>query len=100
MAERAAALGGRLEIEVWRVPDRNLVRKVRETRVGQGGIDAFMHAYELSSKEGVVLMCLAEALLRIPDPETANMLIRDKLRDAEGQLLVTVRGKGYRWKAP
>ncbi|MGH6892904.1 MAG: bifunctional proline dehydrogenase/L-glutamate gamma-semialdehyde dehydrogenase PutA, partial [Dongiaceae bacterium] len=34
-------------------------------------------------KEGVVLMCLAEALLRIPDPETANMLIRDKLRDAD-----------------
>ena len=62
---------------------RQLVRKVRENRVGQGGIDAFMHAYELSSKEGVVLMCLAEALLRIPDPETANMLIRDKLRDAD-----------------
>jgi RHH-type proline utilization regulon transcriptional repressor/proline dehydrogenase/delta 1-pyrroline-5-carboxylate dehydrogenase len=62
---------------------RQLVQKVRENRVGQGGIDAFMHAYELSSKEGVVLMCLAEALLRIPDPETANMLIRDKLRDAD-----------------
>jgi RHH-type proline utilization regulon transcriptional repressor/proline dehydrogenase/delta 1-pyrroline-5-carboxylate dehydrogenase len=62
---------------------RRLVQKVRENRVGQGGIDAFMHAYELSSKEGVVLMCLAEALLRIPDPETANMLIKDKLRDAD-----------------
>ncbi|HWA50747.1 MAG TPA: bifunctional proline dehydrogenase/L-glutamate gamma-semialdehyde dehydrogenase, partial [Dongiaceae bacterium] len=62
---------------------RALVEKVRENRVGQGGIDAFMHAYELSSKEGVVLMCLAEALLRIPDPETANMLIKDKLRDAD-----------------
>src|ERR1700752_5377886 len=62
---------------------RLLVQKVRENRVGQGGIDAFMHAYELSSKEGMVLMCLAEALLRIPDPETANMLIRDKLRDAD-----------------
>lgn len=62
---------------------RKLVEQVRENRVGQGGIDAFMHAYELSSKEGVVLMCLAEALLRIPDPETANMLIKDKLRDAD-----------------
>jgi RHH-type proline utilization regulon transcriptional repressor/proline dehydrogenase/delta 1-pyrroline-5-carboxylate dehydrogenase len=62
---------------------RALVEKVRENRVGQGGIDAFMHAYELSSKEGVVLMCLAEALLRIPDPETANLLIKDKLRDAD-----------------
>ena len=54
---------------------RQLVRKVRENRVGQGGIDAFMHAYELSSKEGVVLMCLAEALLRIPDSDTAEKLI-------------------------
>src|SRR5690349_8856710 len=62
---------------------RKLVDSVRANRVGQGGIDAFMHAYELSSKEGVVLMCLAEALLRIPDPETANMLIKDKLRDAD-----------------
>lgn len=62
---------------------RALVEEVRKNRVGQGGIDAFMHAYELSSKEGVVLMCLAEALLRIPDSETANQLIRDKLRDAD-----------------
>src|SRR5262245_54035647 len=62
---------------------RQLVQKVRENRVGQGGIDAFMHAYELSSREGVVLMCLAEALLRIPDPETANMLIKDKLVGAD-----------------
>jgi len=62
---------------------RALVETVRKNRVGQGGIDAFMHAYELSSKEGVILMCLAEALLRIPDAETANMLIRDKLKDAD-----------------
>jgi RHH-type proline utilization regulon transcriptional repressor/proline dehydrogenase/delta 1-pyrroline-5-carboxylate dehydrogenase len=62
---------------------RKLVEEVRRNRVGQGGIDAFMHAYELSSKEGVVLMCLAEALLRIPDSETANQLIRDKLKEAD-----------------
>ncbi|MBI2257179.1 MAG: bifunctional proline dehydrogenase/L-glutamate gamma-semialdehyde dehydrogenase PutA [Proteobacteria bacterium] len=62
---------------------RALVEEVRRNRVGQGGIDAFMHAYELSSKEGVVLMCLAEALLRIPDSETANQLIRDKLKEAD-----------------
>ncbi len=62
---------------------RKLVEEVRRNRVGQGGIDAFMHAYELSSREGVVLMCLAEALLRIPDNETANQLIRDKLKDAD-----------------
>src|SRR5215472_11400024 len=54
---------------------RDLVQKVRSARLGQGGLDAFLHEYELSSREGVVLMCLAEALLRIPDAETANLLI-------------------------
>ncbi len=42
-------------------------------------IDAFMNRYRLSTEEGVVLMCLAEALLRVPDDETANALIRDKI---------------------
>jgi len=62
---------------------RRLVQSVREKRVGQGGLDAFLHEYELSSREGVVLMCLAEALLRIPDAETADRLIKDKLADAD-----------------
>jgi RHH-type proline utilization regulon transcriptional repressor/proline dehydrogenase/delta 1-pyrroline-5-carboxylate dehydrogenase len=62
---------------------RALVGQVRAARVGKGGIDAFMHEYELSSKEGVVLMCLAEALLRIPDAETADRLIRDKIGTAD-----------------
>src|SRR3546814_15461577 len=62
---------------------RALVKALRERRVGQGGLDAFLHEYELSSREGVVLMCLAEALLRIPDAETANLLIKDKLGDAD-----------------
>ncbi len=61
----------------------DLVQKVRAARLGQGGLDAFLHEYELSSREGVVLMCLAEALLRIPDAETANLLIKDKLADAD-----------------
>ena len=58
---------------------RGLVARVREGRHRGAGIDAFMREYALSSEEGVVLMCLAEALLRIPDSETANLLIRDKL---------------------
>ncbi|QEX21423.1 bifunctional protein PutA [Hypericibacter adhaerens] len=62
---------------------RNLVQEVRSRRTGQGGLDAFLHEYELSSREGVVLMCLAEALLRIPDAETADRLIKDKLADAD-----------------
>ena len=47
--------------------------------LGQGGLDAFLQEYELSSREGVVLMCLAEALLRMPDADTADRLIRDKI---------------------
>ncbi|MFB3044961.1 MAG: bifunctional proline dehydrogenase/L-glutamate gamma-semialdehyde dehydrogenase PutA, partial [Acidiferrobacterales bacterium] len=62
---------------------RQLVLAVREKSKTQGGLDAFMHEYDLSSEEGVMLMCLAEALLRIPDADTADRLIRDKL--AQGQ---------------
>lgn len=62
---------------------RALVTEVRKHRVGKGGIDAFMQEYELSSQEGVVLMCLAESLLRIPDEDTVDRLIRDKLGPAD-----------------
>jgi RHH-type transcriptional regulator, proline utilization regulon repressor / proline dehydrogenase / delta 1-pyrroline-5-carboxylate dehydrogenase len=56
-----------------------LVQSVRGKRKSQGSIDAFMQEYSLSSQEGVVLMCLAEALLRIPDAATADKLIADKI---------------------
>ncbi|MDH3379376.1 MAG: bifunctional proline dehydrogenase/L-glutamate gamma-semialdehyde dehydrogenase PutA, partial [Gammaproteobacteria bacterium] len=62
---------------------RSLVTEVRKSRLGRGGLDAFLHEYGLSSEEGVVLMCLAESLLRIPDAQTADRLIRDKLGDAD-----------------
>ncbi|HWK45984.1 MAG TPA: bifunctional proline dehydrogenase/L-glutamate gamma-semialdehyde dehydrogenase PutA [Stellaceae bacterium] len=64
---------------------RALVATVRAARVGKGGVDAFLHEYELSSQEGVVLMCLAEALLRIPDSDTVDRLIRDKIGPADWQ---------------
>ena len=60
-----------------------LVLKVRAKAEDQGVIEAFMRQYDLSSEEGVLLMCVAEALLRIPDQETADKLIRDKLGDAD-----------------
>ena len=56
---------------------RTLVERVRAHK--PAGLDAFMHAYDLGSDEGVALMCLAEALLRIPDAGTADDLIHDKL---------------------
>ncbi|MFZ5621750.1 MAG: bifunctional proline dehydrogenase/L-glutamate gamma-semialdehyde dehydrogenase PutA [Pseudomonadota bacterium] len=55
-----------------------LARRVREHRPS-GGIDALLREYDLSTQEGVLLMCLAEALLRIPDEATAERLIRDTL---------------------
>ena len=62
---------------------RGLVAAVRRKSHGQGGLDAFMHEFELSSREGVVLMCLAEALLRVPDAHTVDKLIADKIADAD-----------------
>jgi len=59
-----------------------LVVRVRARARDAGAMEAFMREYDLSSEEGVVLMCLAEALLRIPDNETAEQLISDKLADA------------------
>ena len=47
------------------------------------GLDAFLQAYGLATDEGVALMCLAEALLRVPDHATADALIRDKLAGVE-----------------
>ena len=59
---------------------RRLVERVRAR--SKGGIDAFLHEYGLSTQEGVMLMCIAEALLRIPDDETQEALIRDKMSAA------------------
>jgi RHH-type proline utilization regulon transcriptional repressor/proline dehydrogenase/delta 1-pyrroline-5-carboxylate dehydrogenase len=56
-----------------------LVEAVRRDRTSASGLDALLHEFDLSSREGIVLMCLAEALLRIPDEETADALIRDKI---------------------
>src|SRR5918995_1891667 len=58
---------------------RQLVTEVRAQRSGSTGVDALMQEFSLSSQEGVALMCLAEALLRIPDKGTADRMIRDKL---------------------
>jgi len=56
-----------------------LVQAVRGARGSGGALDAFLREYSLASREGVILMCLAEALLRIPDGETADRLIADKI---------------------
>ena len=48
-------------------------------------MESFLHQYDLSTQEGVLLMCVAEALLRIPDSATADRLIRDKLSRGDWQ---------------
>jgi RHH-type proline utilization regulon transcriptional repressor/proline dehydrogenase/delta 1-pyrroline-5-carboxylate dehydrogenase len=58
---------------------QQLVTAVRGKRSKSSGVDALMHEFSLSSEEGVALMCLAEALLRIPDRQTADRLIADKI---------------------
>lgn len=59
-----------------------LVAKTRELAGSGDGIDAFLQTYSLDTQEGVILMCLAESLLRIPDSATADSLIKDKLSGA------------------
>jgi RHH-type proline utilization regulon transcriptional repressor/proline dehydrogenase/delta 1-pyrroline-5-carboxylate dehydrogenase len=61
---------------------RDLARKLVEAlrnKIQSGGVEGLIHEYSLSSQEGVALMCLAEALLRIPDRATRDALIRDKI---------------------
>jgi RHH-type proline utilization regulon transcriptional repressor/proline dehydrogenase/delta 1-pyrroline-5-carboxylate dehydrogenase len=58
---------------------KQLVEGVRQNQTERSGLDAFLRQYDLSSQEGVILMCLAEALLRIPDDATADKLIADKI---------------------
>jgi len=62
---------------------RDLIQNVRENRRRFGGVDKFLNEFGLTTKEGIALMCLAEALLRIPDSSTADRLIRDKIGSAE-----------------
>ena len=68
-----------------RAEARSLVEAIRSRQQDASGVDALLREYDLSSGEGIVLMCLAEALLRIPDADTADRLIADKLGSADWQ---------------
>src|SRR5207247_10244410 len=74
--EAARASGAERRIDGYA---RRLVEGIRSRAGGLGGIEDFLHAYSLSTKEGLALMVLAEALLRVPDAATADRLIEDKL---------------------
>ena len=74
-ADRPGELEARIDARA-----RRLVAAIRARIGGLGGVEDFLHAYALSTKEGLALMVLAEALLRVPDAETADRLIEDKLK--------------------
>ena len=72
--------------EVMRRDIAGTARKLVETLRSvppQGGVQSLVQEYSLNSQEGVALMCLAEALLRIPDDATRDALIRDKIADGD-----------------
>ena len=62
---------------------RSLVEAVRARQQKHAGMQSFLTQYDLSSQEGVLLMCVAEALLRIPDAATADKLIKDKFSQGD-----------------
>ena len=76
-----ADLGAEAEARIDREATR-IIRHIRETGGLVGALEDFLAEYGLSTKEGLALMVLAEALLRVPDAETADRLIEDKLGTA------------------
>ncbi|ODN68637.1 Bifunctional protein PutA [Methylobrevis pamukkalensis] len=76
---------GTVPAEVRARVDASAIRLINGIRARQsalGGVEDFLHAYSLSTKEGLAIMVLAEALLRVPDAATADRLIEDKLASA------------------
>lgn len=61
---------------------KKLIKSVRSRQSERSAIEAFMLQYDLSMEEGILMMCLAEALLRVPDVDTERLLIKDKLTSA------------------
>ncbi len=101
-ANRAALAAGGPDIATVKGLGRRLIAHAKNDGDRDTLVGALMNRYRLSTEEGVVLMCLAEALLRVPDSDTANALIRDKIagrhwsaKDSEsGSLLVDLSAFG------
>ncbi|HEX8446209.1 MAG TPA: bifunctional proline dehydrogenase/L-glutamate gamma-semialdehyde dehydrogenase PutA [Sphingomonas sp.] len=89
-ASEPDVLAGLLPVAALDAPSRERVvghslDLLADLRVAQreGWVNQFLQQYRLNSSEGVALLSLAEAFLRVPDPETADRLIADKLGDAD-----------------
>ena len=79
---RASALTPQ-RYDAVRTKSINLVQRCRQMSHKAGTLDAFLQEFGLSNDEGIALMCLAEALLRVPDEETANRLIAEKIQSGD-----------------
>jgi RHH-type transcriptional regulator, proline utilization regulon repressor / proline dehydrogenase / delta 1-pyrroline-5-carboxylate dehydrogenase len=87
LTDETRLVGGLIERAVYTSDERRrtaeiarrLAEGVRANHHSFSGVDAFMREYGLTSDEGIIIMCLAEALLRIPDPETADAFLADQL---------------------
>ncbi|MCH8536730.1 MAG: bifunctional proline dehydrogenase/L-glutamate gamma-semialdehyde dehydrogenase PutA [Alkalimonas sp.] len=77
-----ADIGSNARSRAWERA-RQMVLTIRKAQTGKGGVDALLNEFSLSTEEGLVLMCLAEALLRVPDNTTMDRLIRDKLAQGD-----------------
>jgi RHH-type proline utilization regulon transcriptional repressor/proline dehydrogenase/delta 1-pyrroline-5-carboxylate dehydrogenase len=69
--------------EAVRAEAEALVRAARKTATRQGVVESFLQEFSLSTREGLALMCLAEALLRTPDEDTRDRLIAEKIASAD-----------------
>ena len=100
-AEDDAAIAARLLASATLPPEREsridaearaLVAAIRAQPGGFGGVEDMLREYALSTKEGLALMTLAEALLRVPDPATQDRLIEDRLGQGDFQRHASTSG--------
>jgi RHH-type proline utilization regulon transcriptional repressor/proline dehydrogenase/delta 1-pyrroline-5-carboxylate dehydrogenase len=78
----------------------DLVETARATGRRKGMMESFLEEFGLSNAEGLALMCLAEALLRVPDAETRDDLIADKIRSETGARIRGSRNPGWSMPRP
>lgn len=72
---------------------RGLIEAIRRQHGGLSGIEDLLREYALTTEEGLALMVLAEALLRIPDAATADRLVEDHLGHADPHYLARFTGE-------
>jgi RHH-type proline utilization regulon transcriptional repressor/proline dehydrogenase/delta 1-pyrroline-5-carboxylate dehydrogenase len=77
----------------------DFIKRIRKTRRKAGSLESFFEQYGLNTSEGLALMSMAEALLRIPDPKTASALIRDKVAGTNWLKSASATDKDWMTKA-